>query len=465
MTDTPNDNPFAEPDDGDHTVVRPPGSRSAGSRPSPGGRRDPTLGGGDETRITPPAPRRSSMRRQPPVPADLPAHSGSPLLAAAAPLLQLLARLRNTLTPPDSGDLRDRAAETMRAFEQRAQADGVPEDHLRPAHYALCASLDDAVLNTPWGSEGGWASKSLVSSFHNEVRGGEQFFTLLLRMQQNPAKFLPVLELMYLCLSLGFMGRYRLSPRGRAEIDQLREEVYAAIAAVCARAEAEMSPAWRGVSAPYRPIRMRAPLWVVGAAGLAIVGGLFAWSSISLNASSDAVYERVAQLPPTQMPAIARAAPVQAVKTVPGEPGVLEGLRQFLKPEIDAGLVAVIGTQDTPIVRIRQGGMFASGSATLAEKSAPLLSRVGTALKAEPGSVQVVGYTDDQPIRTVRFPSNFQLSAARAAAAGVVVSQALGDPSRLRTEGRASADPIAPNTTQEGRDANRRIEIVLHRPA
>jgi type VI secretion system protein ImpK len=192
---------------------------------------------------------------------------------------------------------------------------------------------------------------------------------------------------------------------------------------------------------------------------------LFAWSSISLNASSDAIYERVAQLPPVQMPAITRAAPVKAVAAVQGDPGALERLRQFLKPEIDAGLVAVVGTQDTPIVRVRQSGMFASGSATLAEKSAPLLSRVGAALKAEAGSVQVVGYTDDQPIRSVRFPSNFQLSAARAAAAGAVVSQALGDANRLQTEGRASADPIAPNTTAQGRDANRRIEIVLHRQA
>ena len=79
------------------------------------------------------------------------------------------------------------------------------------------------------------------------------------------------------------------------------------------------------------------------------------------------------------------------------------------------------------------------------------------------GSVQVVGYTDDQPIRTVRFPSNFQLSASRANAASTIIAETIGDHSRLSTEGRADADPIAPNTTPVGRATNRRIEIVLHR--
>ena len=93
----------------------------------------------------------------------------------------------------------------------------------------------------------------------------------------------------------------------------------------------------------------------------------------------------------------------------------------------------------------------------------PLLDRIGLALKEEPGSVQVIGYTDDQPIRTITFPSNFQLSAARAQAASAIIATTVGDKSRLTAEGRADADPIASNATAEGRERNRRIEIVLNR--
>ena len=93
----------------------------------------------------------------------------------------------------------------------------------------------------------------------------------------------------------------------------------------------------------------------------------------------------------------------------------------------------------------------------------PLLDRIGLALKEEIGPVKVIGYTDDQPIRTIAFPSNFQLSLARADAASKIIATTIGDPKRLSAEGKADADPIAPNTTPEGRERNRRIEIVLIR--
>ena len=74
----------------------------------------------------------------------------------------------------------------------------------------------------------------------------------------------------------------------------------------------------------------------------------------------------------------------------------------------------------------------------------------------------MIGHTDNQPIRTVRFPSNYQLSAARAKAASDIIARTVGTPSRLSAEGRADADPIASNATIEGREENRRIEVILH---
>jgi len=388
----------------------------------------------------------------------------TPLAIAAAPLLQLLGRLRNTATPPDAGDLRERAVAEMRRFEQAARDGGVPMDQLRPAHYALCASLDDVVLNTPWGSTGSWASRSLISTFHQEVRSGERFFDLLTQMRQNPGTFLPVLELMYLCLSLGFMGRHRLSPRGPAEIDRLREETYSVIVKQRPAPEPALSPRWQGADAPYRPARARLPVWVAAVAGLALVALVWAWSARTLAVASDALFARALAVPPGHMPAISRAAPVQPPRTVAStEPGPINRLRTFLKPEIDQNLVTVAGTDATPIVRIRNQGLFGSGSASLNERFLPLLARIGLALAAESGPVDVVGHSDNQPIRTVQFPSNLQLSAARAKSAASALARSIGDASRLHTEGRADADPVASNATPEGREQNRRIEVVLHR--
>jgi len=389
-----------------------------------------------------------------------------PLLLAASPLLQLLARLRNTVSQPDAGDLRERAVREIRLFEQRCREGNIPMEQLRTSHYALCASLDDAVLNTPWGSGGSWDARSLVSTFHEETRSGERFFVLLDQVKQNAGKFLPVLELMYLCLALGFQGRYRLSPRGPGELEKLREEIYALIQRNRPATEPELSPRWQGITAPYRPARAAVPVWVVASAALAVVAGLFVWVSSGLNAASDELFERMLAAPPDHMPAIARSAPVlpPPPPPAPAEPDVLDKLRTFLKPEIDQGLVTVLGTPSTPIVRIHNRGMFPSGSATVQPAFLPLLQRIGTALKAEDGSVDVIGYTDNQPIRTIQFPSNFQLSTARAQAAKAIVAQTVGDPGRITAEGRADAEPVGPNTTPDGREQNRRIEIVLHRP-
>ena len=164
------DNPFFEPEDNERTIIR----------PLPGGRRK-TPGEPDAGRpaVAPPPPQQQHTARPPPPPAGEPpaaevlpaiASSANVLVAAAVPLLQLLARLRNTTTQPFSGDLRERAAGALRGFEQRARAAGVATEQLRAAHRALCASLDDVVLNTPWGVAGGWAAAPLTAAFHHDAR-------------------------------------------------------------------------------------------------------------------------------------------------------------------------------------------------------------------------------------------------------------------------------------------------------
>src|SRR4030081_2367797 len=169
------DNPFFEPEDGERTVIRPmPGGRRAAAADLPVGVAEP-----------PPRPAAAAVS---PDGVETLTMGLSPLVAAAAPLLQLMMRLRNTVNQPDPGDLRERAVQAMRRFEQQSRDSGVPIELLRPAHYALCASLDDVVLNTPWGSTGVWDARSLVSTFHQEVRSGERFFDLLTQMRQNPTQ-------------------------------------------------------------------------------------------------------------------------------------------------------------------------------------------------------------------------------------------------------------------------------------
>lgn len=449
------DNPFFEPEDNERTIIR----------PSPGGRRT-TSAAPDEPELRPDPSAASPAGAAPVIDGpETMAMGVNPLVAAAAPLLQLLARLRNTLRQPDPGELRERAVRAIQAFERRARDEAIPLELLRPAHYALCASLDDVVLNTPWGSTGIWDARSLVSTFHQEVRSGERFFDLLAQMRQNPGMYLPVVELMYLCMSLGFQGRYRLSSRGPAELDRLREETYALIVRQRQAPEPDLSPHWKGIAAPYRGFSQTVPVWVVGSGALALVAALFVWLSASLNAASDELFARMLALPPAGMPEIARLAPVKPPPppTVP-ERSAVDPVCTMLKPEVDQGLVTIACTPPNPVIRINNRGMFASGSATVEPRFMALLERIGTALKDERGRVDIIGYTDNQPIHTVQFPSNFQLSTARAQAAKAIIGRSAGNAAPLSAEGRGEADPLNHNSTPAEREENRRIEIVLHRP-
>jgi len=450
------DNPFAEPDDNDRTVVRGPG----GTPPPPPPRMSAAA-----------APSMQPTPRMPGEADELPKIGFSPMAAAAAPLLDLLARIgagpqATQVANPD--ELRERAVRSLRDFEAESRAAEVPVDQLRAAHYALCAALDDVALATPWGQSSSWATRSLVSTFHQEVRSGDRFFDLLAGMQKEPGRYREALEICYLCLALGLQGRYRLAPRGHAELDRIREGVYQLLIQLRGNWERELSPRWRGVDAPHRGPGRSVPAWVAGVFAVALLAFGWVWLSDGVNAAGDGAQDRLAQLPPPAPPAIDRTAPPVPPAPPPppppeAPPDLIATVRSFLAPEIAQNLVVVEGDAQRLLIRIKGRGMFGSGSATLEASFLPLLRRIGEALRTEPGRVVVTGHSDNQPIRTVRFPSNHHLSAARAEAAKEVIAASTGAPTRFAAVGRADAEALTTNATAEGREENRRIEVVLFR--
>jgi type VI secretion system protein ImpK len=93
-------------------------------------------------------------------------------------------------------------------------------------------------------------------------------------------------------------------------------------------------------------------------------------------------------------------------------------------------------------------------------KARPMFERIGAALNQVPGPVLIAGHTDNQPIRTLRFPSNWHLSKDRAASVKALLGGFV-KPERLTAEGRADTEPLADNVAAEGRAKNRRVEITL----
>jgi type VI secretion system protein ImpK len=442
------DDPFADPPESDRTMIR----------PRPGGGRAP-------------APPPGAAPARPQEITAVPSIGSNPLVAIAAPLLAAAIRIAGGRggRGPDPELLRRGMVEEVRTFERNALATGLPTRTLRAARYALCATIDDLVLSTPWGAASTWARQSLTSIFHQEVSGGDRFFDILEQMQKDLGHNGEVVELMYLCTSLGFEGRYRVMPRGVAALNELRDSVYRLIRNRRGEFERELSPHWQGTGAGYRPLAQRIPLWAIGLCTVVLAAAIYMGFNFSLAGASDIAFAEMYGLPPHGTPNIPRAAvvrpPPPPPPATPAPSPASVKLHQFLAPEIKAGQVVLLEDQQSITVRLTQRNMFASGEATLNSGYDGLLGRIGTALQDEPGPVAVNGFTDNQPIHTARFPSNFELSQARADAVGRLISAKLSDPKRVRAVGRADADPLAPNTTPEGRQQNRRTEIVLTRMA
>lgn len=115
-------------------------------------------------------------------------------------------------------------------------------------------------------------------------------------------------------------------------------------------------------------------------------------------------------------------------------------------------------------VEIRTDILYPSGSATLSPTAVPIIERLAQVLKPFPNPIRVEGHTDSRPIETIAFPSNWELSAARAASV-VRLFQLQGvEPERLSVIGHAQYEPAQSNATEQGRNANRRVVIVILSP-
>jgi type VI secretion system protein ImpK len=97
----------------------------------------------------------------------------------------------------------------------------------------------------------------------------------------------------------------------------------------------------------------------------------------------------------------------------------------------------------------------------LVDKFEPIIIRIAEALNEEEGKVIIAGHSDNIPIKTARFPSNLHLSLKRAESVMNKIADTLTEQGRMTAEGRSDKDPIADNSTKEGRAVNRRIEVII----
>lgn len=377
----------------------------------------------------------------------------NPLLGAANVLLGLVEQLRSTGSHADPAGLRLQLLERVREFESVARANGVPAHQISAARYVLCSFVDEVIAATPWGAGGVWAQRNLLQEFHQERSGADKSFKLLERLCEEPATNHDLLELFYVCLSLGFEGRYRGTRNGHQQLDAIAARVLELVRpAREQQATRTLSLRWQGVAAQAQRSLTGLPLWVL----LALAGALVLGSLLMLNVRLDRMAEPVFK----QIHALTAELQVERAATAAARPR----LAQALRADVAAGSVEVQDEAQRSLLTLSADTLFERGSARIEPSRLELLGRIAQALRQQPGLVVVVGHSDDSPTASLQFPSNWHLSRERALAVAASLVQHGLPADRLRAEGRADAEPRVPNATPAGRAKNRRIEIELLLP-
>ncbi|CAH1660509.1 Outer membrane protein ImpK/VasF, OmpA/MotB domain [Hyphomicrobiales bacterium] len=464
----------------ERTIIRPnPGGRraplpSAPAAPAPSAPQAPqpyqppqapspgVPGTGDEW-MSQPAP--TPQRQTPPPPTggqSLPRRdqlltpNANPLLRAAGPLLLLLGRMRANLSNAPFAQLLGQVGDSIEAFEHEVRAAGIPAETARTAKYVLAATADDIVQNIPGDDRHVWTQYSMLSRFFGERTGGIRFFEELDRAKADPSVNYDLLELMHACLALGFQGIHRTSAGGANNLQMIQRNLFETLRRV-KQPDPELSPRWRGQAIAATVAGFKVPVWSVAAiAAVALLGIYFVFRAL-LSGNAEAASTALLSVHPKGEIGIMRkvfSAPPPPPPPPPQPPKVCGA--------VQPPIVCLV-TPNVIIVRLAGITLFEPGQAAVRAEFQPLIERIATVLEQEGGAVKVVGHTDNVPIRTARFPSNVELSQARAKAVGDMLRSKLSKPDRISFEGKGADTPIAPNTTAEGRAQNRRVEILIQR--
>ncbi|NOZ53863.1 MAG: DotU family type IV/VI secretion system protein [Gammaproteobacteria bacterium] len=284
-------------DDADRTVIRPtPGGQQFHTPPAP-------------TPVAPaPAAPQQPAYQPPPAYAQTPVPdtSNNTLVDAAAKILALIGRLKTTAQHNDVNGLHRQVIQEIQLFDANARANGATPEAILAGRYSLCAAIDEAVLNTPWGSNSTWSNQGMLSTFHQEAWGGEKVFQILDRIRQQPAGNIDLLELIDTCISLGFEGKFRVQQNGHVQLDALRDELLNIIRMQKGDYERELSPHWRGLTTRKNTLTRYVPYWVVAALAGALVLSIYIGFNFALHSSAKPLIEDLNEIAPDPDIAIIR---------------------------------------------------------------------------------------------------------------------------------------------------------------
>lgn len=221
----------------------------------------------------------------------------NPLVDAAARLFSIAGKLQRLKSCRDPEKLHADLIAEINAFQESATHLGYSPEYILVSRYAISATLDDVIMQTPWGVEGQWKAGSQKGLLGDDADQSERFFLILERIVHDPGQYIDLMEFMYICLSLGFRGSYQSTEFGHHRLEQISDALYRQIRSHHGDFSRALSPF--PVKAP--PVTVTAPhksfsatfVMLITASAILIV---FAGLGFVLDAFSDKAHTRLAEI-------------------------------------------------------------------------------------------------------------------------------------------------------------------------
>jgi type VI secretion system protein ImpK len=151
---------------------------------------------------------------------------GNPFLSLSSNIFREIDILQNSYEIGTVEEVRTSLIEKIDYYTNVISSKDIENSQIMLSKYILCTFSDELITSTYWGKDNNWANNSLLGYFYNETYGGDKFFQILDQLLRSPAQYIHLLELLYICISLGFEGKYRIQNKGRMELDAIRDNLF-----------------------------------------------------------------------------------------------------------------------------------------------------------------------------------------------------------------------------------------------
>ncbi len=381
----------------------------------------------------------------------------NPLIMAAKPIITLANAMNQTTSGLSVEQVLYKFSNLLSDFEEQAEKNRASFETIKAGKYCLCAFIDEAAVRAGWANEE-WSKGSLLFKTFDETWGGERFFEILDTAVQDSEKNIHLIELVYLCLEFGYRGKYHVVKDGDLELEKRKNELSKTIKNNRPNLFGTLFIQDKVEENNQQKSKITIPVWALAILCALLIAALYTMLQSLLGSKFGEVSSHVNNL---SLPKIATY-----TQTNVKSKNTSTKLAPLLASMIEQKYITVNDFPDKSVITILGDGLYEPGSEVIKDEYYSVFASIGQELDNTKGKIVISGYTDNTPIRSIEYPSNWHLSQARADSVKKMLINTkdgyIKDESRVRSEGRGDTNPVAPNDSNENKAKNRRVEITLY---